>query len=79
MYLCKTELFEIELLICLNMDLALNNQQCLICYKTLTNKPTNKLLVFVTMFDVYFILAYIFGTLVSVTNCYEIISPSNFR
>ena len=27
MYLCWTELFEIELFICINMDLALNNLQ----------------------------------------------------
>ncbi len=33
-YLHKTELFEIELFICIKMDLALNNLQCLICHKT---------------------------------------------
>ena len=30
----NTELFEIELTICIKMDLALNNQQMLICHKT---------------------------------------------
>ena len=39
MYLCKTELFEIELLICIKMDLAINNLQMLICHKP---KQTNK-------------------------------------
>ena len=39
MYLCLTELFEIELFICIKMDLALNNIQRLICHKTQTNKP----------------------------------------
>ena len=39
MYLCWTELFEIELLICIKMDLALNNLQRLICHK---NQPTNQ-------------------------------------
>ena len=33
MYLCLTELFEIELSICIKMDLALNNLQWLICHK----------------------------------------------
>ena len=38
MYSCKTELFEIELTICIKIDLALNNLQRLICHKTqLTN------------------------------------------
>ena len=34
-----TELFEIELFICIKVDLGLNNQQKLICYK---NQPTNQ-------------------------------------
>ena len=35
------ELFEIELIICIKMDLALNNLQRLICHKTQTsNQPT---------------------------------------
>ena len=34
-----TELFEIELVICIKMDLALNNLQRLICRKT---QPTNQ-------------------------------------
>ena len=38
MYLCETELFEIELFICIKMDLALNDQQKLICHKA---KQTN--------------------------------------
>ena len=33
MYLCQTELFELELIICVKMDLALNKQQRLICHK----------------------------------------------
>ena len=36
-YLNKTEFFEIELIICIKMDLALNNLQMLICHKTQTN------------------------------------------
>ena len=36
-------MFEIELIICIKMDLALNNLQRLICYKTQpTNQPTNQ-------------------------------------
>ena len=35
-------MFKIELLICLKMDLALNNLQRLICHKIQpTNQPTN--------------------------------------
>ena len=30
----KLELFEMELIICIKMDLALNNLQRLICHKT---------------------------------------------
>ena len=38
------ELFEIELIICIRMDLALNNLQRLICHKTqASNQPTNLL------------------------------------
>ena len=33
MYSCKTELFEIELIIYIKVDLALNNLQKLICHK----------------------------------------------
>ena len=33
---------EIELTICMKMDLALNNLQRLICHKTQTNQPTNQ-------------------------------------
>ena len=37
----QTELIEIELIICIKMDLTLNNLQRLICHKTLpTNQPT---------------------------------------
>ena len=44
MYSCLTELFKIELIICIKMDLALNNLQRLICHKTQTNnQPTNAL------------------------------------
>ena len=32
----KTELFRIELIICIKIDLALNNLQMLICHKTQT-------------------------------------------
>ena len=38
MYLCLTELFEIELIICIKIDLALNNLQWLMCYKTKPNQ-----------------------------------------
>ena len=34
------ELFEIQLIIYIKMDLALNNQQRLICHKS--NQPTNQ-------------------------------------
>ena len=34
------ELFEIELIICIKMDLALNNLQRFICYKT---QPNNQI------------------------------------
>ena len=37
LYLYKTELFELELLFCIKMDLVLNNLQRLICHKTQTN------------------------------------------
>ena len=40
-YICLTKLFEIELFICIKMDLALNNQQRLIYNKTQTNKQIN--------------------------------------
>ena len=36
MYLCETELFKIELFICIKMDLALNNLQRLVYHKTTT-------------------------------------------
>ena len=42
LYLCKTDLFEIELVICIKMDLVLNNQQRLICHKTQTTNRTIK-------------------------------------
>ena len=38
-YSCLTKLFEIELSICIKVDLALNNLQRLICHKTKPNKP----------------------------------------
>ena len=41
LHLYKTELFEIELFICIKMDLALNYRQRLIYHKQ-TNKQTNK-------------------------------------
>ena len=42
MYTCLIELFEIELIICIKMDLALNNPQRLICHKTqTTNQAAN--------------------------------------
>ena len=44
MYLCSTELFEIELFICIKMNLVLNNLQRLICHKTQRiNQPTSDL------------------------------------
>ncbi len=36
------KLFERELIICIKMDLALNNLQGLICHKTQTTKPNNQ-------------------------------------
>ena len=39
MYLCSTELFSIEQIIYIKMDLALNNLQRLICHKTQQTKP----------------------------------------
>ena len=38
-YSCETDLFEIEVIICIKMDWALNNLQRLICHKT---QQTNK-------------------------------------
>ena len=38
LYSCLTELFEIELIICLKMDLAFNNLQRLISHKTQPTK-----------------------------------------
>ena len=38
LYIYETELFEIELFICMKMDLALNNLQRLICQKKKPNK-----------------------------------------
>ena len=36
-------MFKIELIICIKMDVTLNNQQRLICHKNLpTNQPTNQ-------------------------------------
>ena len=43
MYQCLFGLFEIELFMCIKMDLALNNLQRSICHKTQTNKTTNML------------------------------------
>ena len=44
MYLSQTELFEIELIIYINMDLVLNNLQRLICHKSQpTNQPTTQI------------------------------------
>ena len=40
MYLCLTELLEIELIICIKMDVALNNLQKLMCHET---QPTNQI------------------------------------
>ena len=38
LYLCQTELCEIELFIFIKIDLALNNLQMFICHETQTNK-----------------------------------------
>ena len=38
LYLHQTELFEIELLICIKADLALNNLKLLMCHKTKPNR-----------------------------------------
>ena len=40
MYSCLTELFEKELVICIKMNLALNNQQRLICHKIQTTNSS---------------------------------------
>ena len=69
MYLRLTELFETELFICIEMDLAFNNLQRLICHKTKgnqnkTNKPN----------DVTFGLKDVYGW--NITNSNEI--SSNF-
>ena len=42
LYSCSTELFEIELIIFIKMDLVLNNIQRLICHKDPTNQQTNQ-------------------------------------
>ena len=39
MYLCLSELFYMEQIIYINMDLALDNLQRLICHKTQQTKP----------------------------------------
>ena len=39
-----TELFGIELIICIKIDLALNNLQRLICHKTQKTKPPTSVL-----------------------------------
>ena len=38
LYSCETELIEIELIISIKMDLALNNLQRLTCHKTQSTK-----------------------------------------
>ena len=43
-YLCWTELFEIELFICIKIDLALNNLQWLKCHKIKPNQENKWLL-----------------------------------
>ena len=45
MFLCLTELFEIELFTCLKVDLGLHNLKWLICHKTKPNqtKPHQKI------------------------------------
>ena len=53
MYLC-TELFEIEQIICLKMEFALNNLQMLICHKT---QPTNKQIIMIIIKQINLILA----------------------
>ena len=54
-YLCKTELFEIELFICFKMDLALNNPQMLICHKTQSTNQPIKFLSVCSNIDLYFL------------------------
>ena len=44
MFLCWIVLFEIELFICMKIDLALNNLQGLIYHKSQTKKKTIKLI-----------------------------------
>ena len=56
MYSYETELFEIELIIYIKMNLALNNLQRLICDKT---QPTNKI-VHSSLFSALYIYIYIY-------------------
>ena len=41
LYSCQTELFEIELILHKNMELALNKLQRLICHQTQTTNPSS--------------------------------------
>ena len=50
MYLSKSELFEIELFICIKMDMAINNQQLLICHK---NQPSSARISFWMMVSLF--------------------------
>ena len=43
-------MFEIQLIICLKMDLALNNLQRLICHKTQTTNQLTRLVVWLQLF-----------------------------
>ena len=47
------ELLEIDRIICMKMDLALNNQQRLISHKIQTNKQTNKLVDKMSLIYIY--------------------------
>ena len=48
-------MFEIELIICIKIDLALNNLQRLICHKTQTTKPNNHLHLFFSSFCLFIV------------------------
>ena len=60
LYLCWTELFEIELFICIKMDLALNNQQWLIRHKPKPNQTSFSIVVIFFSFYIFFFFFFFF-------------------
>ena len=60
-FVCKTELFEIELIVCIKIDLVLNNLQRLICHKTQpTKQPTTSRVTSFLPFIVSFLFSHPF-------------------